>query len=160
MSVISKSGGRDFHGSLFAYLRDYHLNSNEWFANKVGAERVKNKFTYPGFTISGPLLIPGTGFNKNRDKVFFFAGFEYFGQTLDTGYVKSWVPTQAMRNGDFSDAAAVGTGSFVNTVPNIPGGIIPANQIDPGGQVLLNQFPMPNANPVARRAATTTWTTC
>ena len=93
MSVISKSGGRDFHGSVFGYVRDYRLNSNEWFANKVGADRVKNKFFYPGFTLSGPLLIPGTGFNKNRDKVFFFAGFEYFGQTLDTGYVKSWVPT-------------------------------------------------------------------
>ena len=95
MSVISKSGGRDFHGSVFGYFRDYRLNSNEWFGNKVGAERVKNKFTYPGFTLSGPLLIPGTGFNKNRDKVFFFVGFEYFGQKLDTGYVKSWVPTDA-----------------------------------------------------------------
>ena len=147
MSVISKSGGRDFHGSAFVYLRDYHLNSNEWFANKVGAERVKNKFTYPGFTVSGPLLIPGTGFNKNRDKVFFFAGFEHFGQTLDTGYVKSWVPTQEMRNGDFRNPAAVGSGSFVNTPTNLPGGIMPASQIDPGGKVLLNVFPLPNANP-------------
>ena len=147
MSVISKAGGREFHGSLFAYVRDYHLNSNEWYANKIGAERVKNKFTYPGFTISGPLLIPGTDFNKNRDKVFFFAGFEYFGQALDTGYVKSWVPTAAMRSGDFSNAAAVGTGSFVNTVPNVPGGIVPANQIDPGGQALLNMFQQPNADP-------------
>jgi hypothetical protein len=147
MSVISKQGGRDFHGSLFYYLRDYHLNSNEWFGNKAGQERTKNKFNYPGFTISGPLLIPGTGFNKNRDKVFFFAGFEHFGQTLDTGYVKSWVPTQAMKNGDFSNAAAVGSGSFVNTVPNFPGGIVPGNLIDPGGQALLNVFPSPNADP-------------
>jgi Carboxypeptidase regulatory-like domain len=147
MSVISKSGGREFHGSVFGYFRDYHLNSNEWFANKVGAERVKNKFTYPGFTISGPLLIPGTNFNKNRDKVFFFAGFEYFGQALDTGYVKSWVPTAEMKAGNFSNAAAVGTGSFVNTVPNFPGGIVPANLIDPGGQALLNMFQSPNANP-------------
>ena len=94
--------------------------------------RTKNKFNYPGFSVSGPLLIPGTDFNKNRDKVFFFAGFEYFGQTLDTGFVKSWVPTADMRNGDFSNAAAVGSGSFVNTVPNFPGGIMPASQIDPG----------------------------
>ncbi len=122
MSVISKSGGREFHGSVFGYLRDYRLNSNEWFANKVEADRVKNKFIYPGFTLSGPLLIPGTGFNKNRDKVFFFAGFEYFGQTLDTGYVKSWVPTAAMRNGDFTNPGAVGSGSFVNTPINLPGG--------------------------------------
>jgi len=147
MSVISKQGGREFHGSLFGYLRDYHLNSNEWFANKVGSERVKNKFVYPGFSISGPLLIPGTGFNKNRDKVFFFAGFEYFGQTLDTGYVKSWVPTQEMRNGDFRNAASVGTGSFVNAVPSVGGGVIPSNLIDPGGRAMLNLFPLPNANP-------------
>ncbi len=147
MSVISKSGGREFHGSVFTYLRDYHLNSNEWYGNKVGAERAKNKFTYPGFTISGPLLIPGTSFNKNRDKVFFFAGFEYFGQALDTGFVKSWVPTAEMRTGNFSNAAAVGSGSFVNVVPNLPGGIVPPSQIDPGGQVLLNVFQQPNANP-------------
>jgi hypothetical protein len=149
MTVVNKSGGRDFHGSLFYYLRDYHLNSNEWFGNKVNAERSKNKFNYPGFTLSGPVLIPGTGFNKNRDKMFFFLGFEYFGQTLDTGFVKSWVPTAEMRNGDFSQAASLGlSGSNVNTVPNgFPGGIIPANQIDPGGRVLLNQFPLPNANP-------------
>ena len=108
MSVVSKSGGRDFHGSLFYYLRDYHLNSNEWYGNKVSADRPKNKFNYPGFNISGPLLIPGTNFNKNRDKVFFFAGFQYFGQTLDTGFVRSWVPTAAMRNGDFSQAASLG----------------------------------------------------
>jgi len=81
--------------------------------------------------------------------VFFFLGFEYFAQALDTGYVKSWVPTAEMRNGDFSNAASVGTGSFVNTVPNLPGGIVPANQIDPGGQALLNLFPLPNANPAA-----------
>ncbi len=147
MSVVSKSGGREFHGSVFGYFRDYHLNSNEWYANKVGNDRVKNKFTYPGFSLSGPLLIPGTGFNKNRDKVFFFAGFEYFGQSLDTGYVKSWVPTQAMRNGDFSDAPSIGSGAMVNTVPNFPGGIVPGNLIDPGGQALLNVFPMPNASP-------------
>jgi hypothetical protein len=145
MSVVSKSGGRDFHGSAFIYLRDYHLNSNEWFGNKVERERVKNKFVYPGFTLSGPLSFGG--FNENKDKVFFFLGFEYFRQNLDTGFIRSWVPTQEMRNGNFSNAAAVGSGGFVNGVPNFPGGIVPGNQIDPGGQVLLNRFPMPNADP-------------
>jgi hypothetical protein len=149
MTVVSKQGGRDFHGTLYTYLRDYHLNSNEWFGNKVGSERVKNKFLYPGFNVSGPVLIPGTDFNKNRDKVFFFLGYEYFKQALDTGFVKSWVPTAAMRNGDFSQAASLGlTGGAVNSVPTgFPGGIIPASQIDPGGRALLNVFPQPNANP-------------
>ena len=153
MSVISKSGGRDFHGSVFGYLRDYHLNSNEWYANKVGAERVKNKFIYPGFTLSGPLLIPGTSFNKNRDKVFFFAGFEYFGQALDTGYVKSWVPDRrACATATSATPPRSGTGSFVNTVPNAsPAASCRPNLIDPGGQALLNLFPSPNANPAHDR---------
>jgi hypothetical protein len=145
MSVVSKSGGRDFHGSAFLYYRDYHLNSNEWFGNKVERERVKNKFVYPGFTLSGPLSFGG--FNKNKDKVFFFVGFEYFDQRLDTGFVRSWVPTQEMLNGDFRNAAAVGSGGFVNGVPNYPGGIVPGNLIDPGGQALLGLFPRPNADP-------------
>ena len=147
MTVVSKSGGRDFHGSAFLYFRDYHLNSNEWFGNKVERERVKNKFVYPGFTLSGPVSIGG--FNENRDKLFFFVGFEYYRQRLDTGYVRSWVPTQDMRNGDFSAASAdtIGSGGFVNSPPNFPGGIVPGNLIDPGGQVLLNQYPLPNISP-------------
>jgi carboxypeptidase family protein len=149
MTVVTKAGGRDFHGTLYTYLRDYHLNSNEWFANKIGSERVKNKFLFPGFNVSGPLLIPGTGFNRNRDKVFFFLGFEYFKQRLDTGFVKSWVPTAAMRNGDFSQAADLGlTGDDVNHVPEgFPGGVIPPGMIDRGGRTLLNVYPMPNADP-------------
>jgi hypothetical protein len=68
MSVLSKSGARDFHGTLYTYLRNYRLNSNEWFANKVGQEKIKNEFLYPGFNVGGPLLVPGTEFNKSRDK--------------------------------------------------------------------------------------------
>jgi hypothetical protein len=149
LSFVSKQGSRDFHGSVFAQLRDWHLNSNEWYANKVGAERVKNLFIYPGFTLSGPLLVPGTAFNRGRDRAFFFLGFEYFRQRIDTGWGRSWVPTEAMRNGDFSRAADLGlTGRFVNTVPNgFPGGVVPSELWDPGGKVLLDLFPRPNADP-------------
>jgi hypothetical protein len=149
LSFVSKQGGRDFHGSVFGQLRDWQLNSNEWYANKVGAERVKNLFVYPGFTLSGPLLVPGTSFNRNRDRVFFFVGFEYFRQRLDTGWVRSWVPTDAMRNGDFSQAASLGlSGAFVNSVPNgFPDGIVPRELWDQGGKALLDLFPRPNADP-------------
>ena len=153
MSVISKSGGRDFHGSVFGYLRDYHLNSNEWFANKVGAERVKNKFTYPGFTISGPLLIPGTDFNKNRDKVFFFAGFEYFGQA-PRHRLRQVVGARppSMRTGNFSNAAAVGLRQLRQHRAQPPRRrSCRPTMIDPGGQALLNVFPQPNANPAHDR---------
>jgi hypothetical protein len=150
LSFVSKQGGRDFHGSVFGQLRDWHLNSNEWYSNKVESERVKNRFVYPGFTLSGPLLVPGTSFNRNRDRVFFFLGFEYFRQRIDTGWARSWVPTEAMRNGDFGEAASLGlSGSWVNTVPNgFPGGVIPPESWDPGGKVLLGLFPLPNADPL------------
>ncbi len=150
LSFVSKQGGRDFHGSLFGQLRDYHFNSNEWYANKVGAERPKNVFVYPGFTLSGPLLVPGTSFNRGRDRAFFFLGFEYFRQRLDTGWVRSWVPTDAMRSGDFSQAASLGlSGAYVNAVPNgFPDGIVPQEAWDPGGKILLGLFPQPNADPL------------
>ena len=108
INVVSKAGGRDFRGTAYTYLRNYKLNANEWFLNKVDdsasgpQNQPQNKFYFPGFNLGGPLLIPGTDFNKNRDKLFFFFGYEYYKQDLDTGTLRSWVPTQAMRNGDFS----------------------------------------------------------
>ena len=55
---------------------------------------------------------------------------------------------QAMRNGDFSNAASRRLAAASSTAcRTFPGGIVPPSQIDPGGQVLLNRFPLPNANP-------------
>ena len=137
---------------LFVYLRDYRLNSNEWSRTRSAPSRRKNKFTYPGFNLGGPLIIPGTGFNKNRDKVFFFTGYEFFGQTLDTGIVQSWVPTADDAERRLPQRRRPRARATRSTrVPNIAGGIIPANLIDPDGQVLLNQFPRPNANPAPDR---------
>jgi hypothetical protein len=62
-----------------------------------------NSYYYPGGSIGGPVLIPGTGFNKSREKLFFGTGFEYFHQTLDTGLLRAIVPTPADVGGD-SDA--------------------------------------------------------
>lgn len=155
IDAISKTGGRAFHGMAYLYLRDYKLNSNEWLLNRFSTEpgaenKPQNQFTYPGFNLGGPLLIPGTNFNKNRDRVFFFTGYEFYRQKLDTGTLQAWVPTEAMRQGDFSDTGATtGLGNFfVNTVPtNLVNGRIPANLINRDGQRLINLFPLPNANP-------------
>ena len=150
IQAVSKSGGRDFHGSAYTYVRHYSLNANEPIDKALGRERPENEFYFPGFTLSGPLLIPGTGFNRNRDKVFFFVGWERFQQRLDTGLVRSKVPTAAMRNGDFSEAGDLGLGGgAVTAIPSLDGTetpVIPAGLIDPGGRVLLNAFPLPNAD--------------
>ncbi len=154
INVISKAGGRDFRGTAYVYARHFRWNSNEWFLNKVDdpaagpQNKPANKFYFPGFNIGGPLLIPGTDFNKGRDKLFFFFGYEYYKQDLDTGTLRSWVPTQAERNGDFSDAANIASLSNANGHPfPANGGIVPAGEIDPNGQLLLNLLPLPNIDP-------------
>ena len=111
ITSVTKSGGRDYHGSAFFSARNHSLNANDWLNNFSGVQQPANSYYYPGGTIGGPVLIPGTGFNKNRDKLFFWTGFEYYKQTLDTGLLRATVPTEAMVNGDFSatEMAKLGT---------------------------------------------------
>ncbi len=111
VSSVAKSGGKDFHGSAFLYARNYALNANDALFNSTGQTRPQNKYYYPGATIGGPVLIPGTGFNKHREKLFFFTGYEYFYQVLDTGLLRATVPTPAMINGNFSPSEVAKLGN-------------------------------------------------
>jgi len=154
ITSVSKSGGHDFHGSAFIYARNYALNANDAQFNANGQPRPENKYYYPGGTIGGPVLIPGTKFNKNRNKLFFFTGYEYFYQVLDTGLLRATVATPGMINGNFSPAelsklgnitASGGPPGQVNQA-TFPGGIIPSNLIDPNTQAMMKLFPQPNAD--------------
>jgi Carboxypeptidase regulatory-like domain len=155
INTITKAGSTDFHGMGYLYARHNVLSSNDWLDNARSVQKPANKFFFPGGNIGGPVLIPGTNFNKNHDKLFFFTGFEYYYQGLDTGQVTASVPTEAMRNGDFSAAAiaALGPTSLVPGNPKpvnpsqFPNGAIPSNQFDPGGKALMNVYPLPNADP-------------
>lgn len=155
INTIAKAGTKDFHGEAYLYARHYALNSNDWLNNRLNTKKPENKFFFPGGNIGGPVLIPGTNFNHNRDKLFFFSGFEYYYQTLDTGIITATVPTAGMRGGDFSPAelaklgrvTASGGPPLSPSADQFPGGIIPASQIDKSGQALLNQYPLPNADP-------------
>ncbi len=167
INSIAKAGGRDFHGEGYFYARDYAMNANRWVNNFTGTPKPANKFFFPGGNIGGPVLLPKSNFNRNRDKLFFFSGFEYYIQTLDTGLLGATVPTAGMRNGDFSPAelAKLGTKTAsggppsqlgaclsptVNNTCNDPtpaSHVIPADHIDPSGQGLMNIFPLPNADP-------------
>ena len=57
----------------------------------------KSKYQYPGGNIGGPIIIPGTDFNKDRDKAFFFVGFEVQRQKVDSGSRFGVVPTVRQR---------------------------------------------------------------
>jgi hypothetical protein len=171
ISAIGKSGGQQFHGEAYIYLRNYALNANDWLYNAKGtnaqgvanAARPETKYLYPGFNIGGPLILPGTGFNRNHDKVFFFFGTEYYKQDVDNGIYQAVVPTAAMRQGDFS--ATLGTNddgsprnyvSWLNgyAVAGLPGGsnftngkINNSSLIDPNGLAMMNTYPLDNVDP-------------
>src|SRR5262245_776219 len=158
LNAISKAGGKAFHGMAYGYLRDYRLNSNDWRFNRNAQERPQSQYFFPGFNLGGPVLLPGTGFNKNRNKLFFYVGFEYYKQKLDTGLLQARVPTEAMRRGDFSDAAYLRLFPSIqinaqpgnrNGITGITNGVIPANLVDPTGQKLLSFFPTPNVEPTS-----------
>lgn len=157
VSSVAKSGGRDFHGGAYLYARHYAMNANDWLNNRLGLPKPENKYFFPGGNISGPVLIPGTNFNKNRDKLFFFAGYEYYAQKLDTGVLRATVPTAGMRTGNFSPAELSKMGNITSsggapqqiTDAAFPGGIIPASMIDKGGLALMNLLPQANSNPNA-----------
>ncbi len=153
INTITKAGGKDFHGAAYFYARHFALNSNDALNNANAQKRPRNKYFFPGGNLGGPVLLPGTNFNRNRDKMFFFAGYEYFRQRIDTGLLRSVVPTAAMKRGDFSDvgylaslaAAAPGASNPIDGM--FPGGIIPPSQIDPGMEAILKLVPEPNVDP-------------
>lgn len=167
INTVSKSGTQQFHGEAYLYSRYYALDANDWLGNNAGvnsqgqpiAPRPQTKYFFPGFQIGGPVIIPKTNFNHNRDKLFFFFGTEYYRQNVNNGIYHAVVPTQAMRAGDFTDAAYMKDllGSAINNVPDNGGpngngysnGMINPGQIDPSGQALMNVYPLPNADPTA-----------
>jgi hypothetical protein len=158
---VAKAGTRDFHGTGYLYARHHSLNSNDWLNNKVRAPKPGNKYFFPGGNIGGPVLIPGTNFNKKRDKLFFFTGYEHYFQTLDTGLLRATVPTEGMRNGNFTDSElrkieGLVNGSYITSSggpaqrlnpAQFPTGMVPQQMIDPGGKALMNLLPLPNADP-------------
>jgi hypothetical protein len=155
ITSVTKAGGTQFHGNAFFSARSYATNSNDAYNNAVGIKQPQDKFYYPGGSLGGPVLIPWTHFNRKRDKLFFFTGYEYFYQVLDTGSLTATVPTPGMINGDFSPselaklgktAAGAGPGKLTATWP---GGQMPANLIDPSMQAYMKLYPAPNADPSA-----------
>ena len=126
INAISKAGGSVYHGSLYVYGRTYQLNTVDWIAKYSGQPAPHDRQIYPGFTVGGPVRIPGLGFNRSK-KLTFFAGAEEYAQRKVYAYnsayaatVSAIVPTAGMRVGDFSDAqlnAMLGPNRIVNTSP-------------------------------------------
>jgi len=142
-----KSGGNSLHGSLYYYHRNDVFDASPVFSRlsttdpATGQEIVPRKPTRRehefGFTVGGPVVIPGLYDGHNR--TFFFG--DYQGQRnaypFERGSPFTSVPTALTRNGDFSEFGGITlNGQTVNRIP--------ANLIDPVAQRYLNAFPLPN----------------
>ncbi|MFZ2022681.1 MAG: carboxypeptidase-like regulatory domain-containing protein [Terracidiphilus sp.] len=169
LSSSTKTGGATFHGEGYLVARNAVLNSNDWYDNYLQQSRPNEQYFYPGGNFGGPLLLPFTDFNHGRDKLFFFAGYEYYNQLFeaDQQAISSWVPTTAERQGDFSaaslDAELCGSRPDGNPNPNaiqpmcyvdsfLPNGTAVNNNnaapyVNGAGAALVNWFPKPNADP-------------
>ncbi len=154
---VTKSGTQNLHGTGSYFFRDSALDANTWLRNRSPNASENSRpapfsFGQPGYTIGGPIMLPGK-FNTERSKLFFFASQEWTRWRRDETNTQT-VPTAAMRQGNFSELLDPANAFFRRTRQIIdpltgqpfPGNIIPANRLSRNGLALLNMYPLPTAD--------------
>lgn len=147
VTVITKSGTKDFHGTGYNYYRHESLNANSFFNNRTGTAKAPYRYRISGFSIGGPAYIPNV-VNRSKEKFFFFFSQEYTGVKRDFGSKFVNTPTELERRGDYSQSFDINGALLVVRDPvtgqPFPGNVIPTNRISKLGQSMLNFFPTPN----------------
>lgn len=148
--VITKSGTRDFHGSMYEYFRNAAMDANTWSRNRSTATNFVTpfKFNQFGFNLSGPLYIPK--YNTDRNKVFFTFAMEWARRRLEAQNNRT-VPSARMKTGDFGELLGpslwFGAAQIIrdpDTGLPFAGNIIPRNRQSANGMALLSVYPDPN----------------
>ncbi|HSS97985.1 MAG TPA: carboxypeptidase-like regulatory domain-containing protein [Terriglobales bacterium] len=145
ISMITKSGTNELHGSGFYFTRRPWMDANSYSASQAGEPRQVYKREEYGGAIGGPIV---------KKKAFFF--FDYEHDQFDQPFtISAIVPTALERTGDFSQSANAIDGSQVaifdpfgaivggNRTP-FPGNVIPDGEINQLSRTLINLFPLPN----------------
>jgi hypothetical protein len=158
INIVTRSGTNQFHGDLWEFFRNDALDGRNFF-DKTKPPYRQNQY---GVTFGGPII---------RNHTWFEGYWEGFRSVQSLSYFAS-VPTQAMRNGDFSGVlgSQVGTDSlgrpiYTNQIfdpgtsrpdptnpANVirdpfPGNMIPTSRINPTTQLILQKYyPLPNLN--------------
>lgn len=138
-NVTLKSGTNQWHGSVYEYNQNTIFNARDYFAQ--GTPPVHwNQF---GGDFGGPI---------KRNKAFFYFSYQKrLQQSTNPAFYT--VPTQAMRNGDFSDPGLQTIYDPASTVFNpdgtvtrtpFPGNIIPTARMDPVALKIQQYLPLPN----------------
>jgi hypothetical protein len=147
VNIIIKGGTQQFHGSTYWFYRHESLNANNFFSNRTNTPRPIYRFNSGGYSVGGPVFVPGK-FNTNKDKLFFFFSQEFVKRRLYPGTRFVTTPTQLERNGDFSKTFDT-NGSLIKirdplSGANFANNVIPQARINALGQAILNFYPLPN----------------
>ncbi len=155
IEMVSKAGTSNFHGSAFEFVRNSVLNANDWFLNRASEPIAPARHNDFGFTLGGPLYIPGV-YNTHKDKTFFFLSEEWRYDRTGT-IINTTVPSVLERSGNFSQCdpssssynAVVASGCALPT--NLTTGTTYADDtvpVSPIATTLLNAYvPLPNVQP-------------
>ena len=142
-----KSGTNSLKGSAYFVKTPPSLFSNDFFANALNEPLPDFTYNRYGGMAGGPVMLPGY---DGRRKTFFTYGFEGIHETRPRNNGTPTVPTEKMRNGDFSELLALGPqyqiynpftrraigGGRFQSDP-FPGNIIPATMINPVAKAAL-----------------------
>ena len=116
VTVVTRGGGNDFHGSLYEFFRNNRLNANTFFNNRIArlpdgsvnpvAKTPKLRYNNFGGTFSGPVMLPRFGEGgpthwSGRNKTFFFFSEEARRIIRGTTAATRTVPTLDDRIGNF-----------------------------------------------------------
>jgi carboxypeptidase family protein len=161
VNVSIKSGSNTLHGEGYEYYRRKFLDANSFLLNtraplpgETKAFKADHYYDQYGFSLDGPVRIPGL-YNGTNKTFFLFTG-ERYREGTPNALIGS-TPTAAMRNGDFSNYRdvngnlilvydpATGRQEGNNWVRDpFPNNIIPQNRIDPLARKILDYYPLPN----------------
>jgi hypothetical protein len=137
VTITTKSGGNNVHGSAFEYLQNSALDATPYgFDSK--ARKAFNTF---GGSFSGPVKIPRL--YNGKDRTFFFADYEGNRRSFSTPQQFS-VPSASMRQGDLNGLPGPAVVDPLNGAP-FSGNQIPTSRLNSVGQRLLSLYvPTPN----------------
>ncbi len=147
ISFVSKSGGNEYHGNVYEFLRNDALDANNFFNNATGVRRPALKQHDFGFTFGGHVRFPKKVFGPlaydGRDKTFFFVSYEGFRNREAPPVTFLTVPLPEMYEGDFSNwkqdnGTLIPIYDPATTRVNPSGGFI--RDPFPGNKIPLNRF--------------------
>src|SRR4051812_36765602 len=137
VEVVTKSGGKEYHGTGYWYVRNEALNANDFFNNRKNVKLPEYRYNTEGASLGGPIYIPKV-WNTQKNLLFGFYNIEMLQSAIPGALTNYTMPTQLERNGDFTQSPVKINSPGGAPYPN---NVIPKSQLNPNGLALLNTLP-------------------